>query len=102
LVNPIQSKKPQRIKIPSLTRFPLLDDVFYKELKDICVETGEVVWTSKICILIENTKAIPNSIILPISKSSKKIEIFLEYRSIFLQYSRCLELEHEIGNYSKY
>jgi len=84
----------------------MLDNVYYKALREISVAIGEVVWSGKeedylrksstprVCVLIENTKNLPASIILPIPRSSGEIEISLEYEGIPLQCSNCLELGH--------
>lgn len=87
-------------------RFPHLDDVYYKALREISSAIGEVVWSGKeedylmksstprVCVLIENTKNIPSSVILPIPGSTGEVEIFLEYEGIPSQCQNCLELGH--------
>lgn len=97
---------PKAIKIPLWIRFPLLDDVYYKALREICSPIGVVVWSGKVedclkksstprvCVLIENTRNLPTSIILPIPGSTEEVEIFLKYENIPHQCSGCLEIGH--------
>jgi len=88
----------------------MLDDVYYKALREICNAIGEIVWSGKendylkksstpwMCVSIENTRNLPSSVILPISKSMEEVEIFLEYKGIPFQCNGCLELGHAEEN----
>lgn len=99
-------KSPQGIKIPLWVRFPHLDDVYYRALREISSAIGEVAWsgrredslrkasTPRVCVLVVDVNKIPSSIILPIPKSSEEVEIILEYEGIPAQCPNCLQIGH--------
>lgn len=102
-------KAPQGIWIPLWFRFPHLDDVYYRALREISASIGEVVWsgrqedylnkasTPRVCVLVADVSKIPASILLPIPQSSKEVKIILQYEGIAAQCTNCLELGHHEG-----
>jgi len=72
----------------------MVDDIYYKALYEISSSVDKVVWSGKkedylknsstprVCILIENIKNLSASIILLVRRSTREVEILLEYKGI--------------------
>jgi hypothetical protein len=101
------------MKIPIWTRFPKLDECYYRALPELCASIGEVVWigkwednmkkssTSRLCILVEDLSTLPYSMILPIPLADEVFETVVEYKGIPTQCTQCLALDHMVDKCHK-